>query len=542
MISPVLEEAKKITDGDFPDHQFTAMFPLVDTERALRSEVEVAVNERDPKDAARRTVLLEYWGDAPDHLVNLERTIHATFQVPLLALDEKPYTPSMGDGKRDDEKDHKTSRSKVSASVAIALADIENWAAGRHPLSQNTAGTIRGIVAQAVFNRCQWNDPLTAEADADLKKSAWPAKSIVVSIDGAEAENLAGTKDAPIKFARSAENSVFFKGLIEANAGLEGAQAANKAMRQLAGIAERYEPALQAEVLRVRHATDENLVAWFTASLLGAALCGRAWPEMADEELVAAVFDDGSGLGTQGRGLPARVVAEVLSGSIARPVRKLVHELRKLVGIQRGTGGAPRMIDAARVLLLVRQAAKAWRWQAPPGQMPKKLKAAVAGSGLAQIPGLAHVHVAGLREINVTLATLLPDGTTGSETLDAVEKAFEQALGVGLGPTTITDPAEFRKRLNALREADWRSVSRLRKDLEAVDAAADESARQLAELKAAAVDRGADLPAIVDFLKVCDEWFTARLDEPSRGTSVGDAAAAKVQDLIVQWRKVVGAA
>ena len=333
---------------------------------------------------------------------------------------------------------------------------------------------------------------------------------------------------------------MFFKGLIDANAGLEGAEAANKAMRRLAGTAERYAPALQAEVVRVRHAEDENLVAWFTASLLGAALCGRAWPEMADEELVAAVFNDGRAWALKDEAFrPEPWLKFYREHRQARS--EMVYELRKLVGIQRGTTGAPRMIDAARVLPLARQAAKAWRWQAPPGQMPKKLKAAVTASGLAQIPGLAHVHVSGLREINDTLATLLPEGTTGSETLDAVEKAFEQAQGVGLGPTTITDPAEFRKRLNALREADWRSVTRLRKDLEAVDAAADESARQLAELKAAAVDRGPDLPAILDFLKVCDEWFTARLDEPSRGTSVGDAAAAKVQALIAQWRKVVGA-
>ena len=41
VIRPVLEEAKEITDGDFPDHQFKAMFPLVEANvrcvRKLRS-------------------------------------------------------------------------------------------------------------------------------------------------------------------------------------------------------------------------------------------------------------------------------------------------------------------------------------------------------------------------------------------------------------------------------------------------------------------------------------------------------------------------
>lgn len=542
VVIPVLEEASHIADGEFPDQQFKKHFPLVDVERALRPEVEVAINGRDSKDAARRTLLLEYWGDAPDHLVNLDPTIHATFQLPELDLAEEPYVPAFGGDQIDDTKDAQQrgeKGSKVSKRLTQEFSEIDDWAARRQPLSQNTSAKIRRIVGQAVVNRSQWNDPLTAEPRDELKKRAWPFNSTRVSIEGADAEGLPGTKDAPIKFARTAENSVFFKGLLSADAGSPGANAANKPMRRLAAIAEKYAPVAQAEVVRTRKSDHNTLVAWFTASLLGAALCGRAWPGMADEELVAAAFDDGNDWDLRDPSFrPEPWLRYYGEHRKARP--NMVSELRRLVGIQRGTTGAPRMIDAARVVPLVREATKAWRWQ-PPSQMPAVLQAVASSSGLSQIPRLVPVHVEGLRGVNDTLARLLPEGTTLSETLDAVESAFEQAQAVGLGPITITDPAEFHKRLREVRGADSRSVTRLRKDLEAIDAADDDEARALAELSGAAVDRGPDLPAIFDFLKMCDEWLTERLDQPSRGTRSGDAAAAKVQDMINRWRKVVGA-
>lgn len=543
VVIPVLEEANPIADGDFPNQQFKNHFPLVDVERALRPEVEVAINERDTKDGDRRKVLLEYWGDSPDHLVNLDPIIHATFRLPELALGEAPYIPPVDQGRtiaRDNDKGKTSTRdSKIPPRVAAALSEIDDWAAGRQPLSQNTSAKIRRIVAQAVLNRSQWDSPLTAEPREELKRRAWPVNSTVVSIEGADAEGLPGTKNAPIRFSRSAENSVFFKGLIAADAELVGARAANKTMRRLARIAEKYAPVAQAEVVRTRASEDETLVAWFSASLLGAALCGRAWPGMTDDQLVATVFDDG--MRWEMRDSSFRSESWLRYYGEHRKARPdMVNELRRLVGIQRGTAGSARMIDAARALPLVREAARDWRWQ-PPNQMPAKLQAVVAPSGLAQIPRLAHAHVEDLRRVDDTLGRLLPGGTALKDTLDAVEAAFEQAQNVALGPTTITDPAEFHKLLSQVRGADSRSVTRLRKDLEAIDAAPDDATRGLAELTTAALDRGPDLPAIFDFLTMCDLWLTERLDQPSRGTSSGDAAAAKVQVLITRWRKAVGA-
>ncbi|UBV22728.1 ATP-binding protein [Mycolicibacterium fortuitum] len=541
VVMPVLEEANQITHGEFPDEQFKKHFPLVDNERALRPEVEVAINERDTKDAKRRRVLLEYWGDAPDHLVNLDPTIHETFQLLELDLNEKPYVPPTDTGEKRDTtegtKGRGSSGSKISPGTARIFSEVDDWAAGRHPLSQNISGKVRRIVAHAVLNRSLWDAPLSAEPDAELKRRAWPVNSTVVSIEGADAEGLPGTKDAPIRFARSPENSVFFKGLIAADAGLPGANAANKSMRRLAQIAEKYAPVAQTQVVRARNSEDDTLLAWITASLLGGALCGRAWPIMNEDQLVAVVFDDGSDWVL--RDTSIRPEAWVKVANEHRKARgEMVAELRRVVGIQRGTSGATRMIDGARVLPLVRQAAKAWVWQ-PPNTMPPKLKTTVSGSGLPQITQLAAIHIANLRQINETLARLLPEGTALSETIDAVESAFEQAQNVGLGPLTITDPAEFRNRLNELRGLDSRSVARLRKDLQAVDRADGDDARALAELNAAAVDRGPDLPAILDFLTTCDEWLSARLDEPSRASNVGATAAQKVQDLIARWRKAV---
>jgi hypothetical protein len=105
----------------------------------------------------------------------------------------------------------------------------------------------------------------------------------------------------------------------------------------------------------------------------------------------------------------------------------------------------------------------------------------------------------------------------------------------------MTNPSEFARRLSDVRRADSRTVSRLRRDLEAIDSADGEEARARAQLAAAAMDRGPDLPLIYDFLRMCDEWFTQRLQGSSAGSSPGDAAAAKVQAMIDRWRRVVRA-
>ena len=116
--------------------------------------------------------------------------------------------------------------------------------------TKTTANELRGIVRDAVVRRCQWNDPLMPEPTSEVLRRAWPTGSTVVSIHGAAAENRPGTADAPIKFSRTAANSVFFQGLLRAQAGkLAGAA---EQIRRLSEIADRHQDDLKREVQRVQ--------------------------------------------------------------------------------------------------------------------------------------------------------------------------------------------------------------------------------------------------------------------------------------------------
>ena len=197
----------------------------------------------------------------------------------------------------------------------------------------------------------------------------------MVSIHGAAAENRPGTADAPIKFTRTAANSVFFQGLLRAQAGkLAGAA---EQIRRLSEIADRHQDDLRREVQRVQSTADEDLVTGLRASLIGAALAGRAWPGMDEAAMLDAVLDDGR---TWARADVTMRAPEWLSTldrhRTAR--RDLVSGLRAGFGISRGVTGGVRMVDAARALPLLRRAAEAWEWRTPDAELAPWIGKAVA--------------------------------------------------------------------------------------------------------------------------------------------------------------------
>lgn len=552
VIRPVLEDAESLIARQFPGPGFRELFPLAASERGLAPSVKVDIEDRDAVDAERRTTLLEFWGDAPTEVRNLDPGIHEAFAISPLTLD-----PAQGAGKvrqrtqTQDTRTPKTNspgatmgppatgaltrrdvRESWPGSLRAMVDDVDEWEAGRRPLLQGTASRIRSIVAQAVVNRCDWTDPLMAEPSANIRQAAWPPKSSVVSILHADAENLASDA-TPIKFVRNPRNAVFFRHLLTLEAGVDD-PGNGVALRRLRRIAKRHQGDLKRAVLRSRRADDDDLVLGLTASLIGAALAGQAWPGMSDAELVAAAFDDGTHWQLADASIRTeRWVAAWRTHGAHRG--GLVRELRQLLGVRRGTG-AVRIVDAARVLPLLRRAANDWVW--PSGVVaPEWCRKAV--DGFRMFDNLVTQQLAELKRCMAELNGWLPAEVSGQETVVEVDKAFRAAMDSGLAPPD-SSPTELFQQIEGMKALDWQVVDQLRRDLGRVETS-DDAVWRMTCIAAAARDRGAGLAAIVEFLRMCDQWLTTRLaDAELRRGGAGEAAAQLVREARAEWEAIVG--
>lgn len=523
----LVEHAQSLADGTFPDSRFRAEYPTAEEERTLASAVRDTLETLDPLDADRRATFLEFWGDAPPSPVNLSPVLHQAFDLSLLDLEAAEAFPQVRAAEPTAQEAPRAGGT-LPQSVMRMIQDVEDWYSRDRVLHQNTAGQLRGMIRDAVVRRCRWNDPLMSEPSAEDLRRAWPAKSTVISITGAAAENLPGTADAPIQFKRTAANSVFFQGLLAAQAGQLPGSA--EQVRRLGEIADRHQHALQAAVQRIQAAGDDEMVTALRAALIGAALAGRAWPGMSEAKLLEAVLDDGQAWTyADARTRTSEWLTALDRHRAARP--DLVRAIRAGFGISRGERGGVRMIDAARAVPLLRRAAQEWRWRTPDREPPAHVRRAVARFG--EWDGWIDGQIALLSGELHRLRILLPKGARASETVGAVEEALKAAVEAGHGPE---DLEQFSSLIKDAAGRDWRTVERLESDLDKV---AQEGEEQKARIIAAARDRGADLAVISDFLVRSDAWLTAALRAAvMREGGAAAGAAAEVQDLLCQWAEL----
>lgn len=524
----LVEHARSLADGVFPDSQFRAEYPTAEDERTLPSAVRDTLEALDPLDADRRAIFLEFWGDAPPSPVNLSPVLHQAFDLSPLDLDAIEARPAERTEMPTAQPTPSASRA-LSPSVQRMIQDVEDWYSRDRVLHQNTASTLRSIIRDAVVRRCRWNDPLTSEPSAEDLRRAWPAKSTTVSIKGAAAENLPGTDEAPIQFKRTAANSVFFQGLLAAQAGQLPGSA--EQVRRLGEIAGRHQRTLQAAVQRIQAASDQDMTTALRAALIGAALAGQAWPGMSDGQLLEAVLDDGQTWAYADASMRTPEWLSTLERHrTARP--DLVRAIRAGFGISRGDRGVVRMIDAARAIPLLRLAAEEWQWRTPSREPAAHVKRAVARFG--DWDNLIDGQLALLSRELGRLRTLVPKGTRAGETVDAVGEALKAAVEAGHGPA---DLEQFSALIKDAAARDWRTVDRLESDLD--KAAQGEGQQQSARIIAAARDRGPDLAVIAHFLASSDAWLSEALRAAAmREGGAAAGAAAQVQDLLRQWAEL----
>ncbi|MEU8304848.1 protein DpdH [Actinomadura sp. NPDC048955] len=525
----LVDDAAEISACTFPDAAFKERFPLGPEDPPLTSAVSELVNSYDQIDPQRRNTLLEFWGDAPADPAELDPGILEAFGLPPLPDEASQHRPAGPEPTPSAKGKSPAGENTPSPALRRKLEAIENWATRNLPLQQAIAGELRALIGETVFRRYNWSQPLMKEiGKTEAASRAWPNNSIVVSIEGAGGENLPGTAAAPIKFKRNTLNSQFFQSLLLAkyNSGVPRSED----IRRLARFADTKATDLAARLQQSFETSDADLTTGLRAALIGAALAGKAWPGMDDADLLSAALHDGRGWTRGDHTIRTAQWRQLLEHHLNQR-KTLVEGLRAGLGLSQGIG-AVQMIDAARALPLLRQAASNWTWRSP-GQVPEWVKRAVTGFATWEER---------IDEQNTELAATLgrvrrhlPRETSGRDSVEAVQAALKEADKVGLSPTG----AQQRDRLDALiaeaANADWQVVSALERDLNKISSAEADHATAV-RVHAAVRDRGASLSAIEAFLTGADQWLTTALgDAGARSDLAGDAAARDVQTVLDEW-------
>ncbi|MCC8244087.1 protein DpdH [Saccharothrix luteola] len=534
VVRPVLiEHARSIEGGTFPDESARLRFPRAMEDAALATEVSSVIETEDESDVDRYKFVLEFWGNAPSSLQRMDAGLLRTFRLrPITTVTPNPGQPDPekppGSGGPVTRGPAVNPGPPLSPKWQWKIDAIELWAGRGEQLDQRVANDLRKIIIEAVQRRFLWIDPLMREWTKTPIGKAWPTGSRTVSIEDAYGEKIG--ESAPIRFERKAVTSQFFQGLVRLqNAGRTRAVD----LRRLASIAESGGSHFAAAVQRYGNISDDHLVTGMRATLLGGVLAGRAWPGMREPDLLAVVFDEGREWTRTDSDSRTAVWNESLERHRAgRP--EMVQVLRGNLGVAQGTGEI-RMIDAARALPLLKRAVSEWQWR--PETTPNWLQGV---TGFSNLDAWVTAQIAALRSMLERIRDFLPERTSGPETVEAVRVALDEAPRVGLGPTSREEDSRLRDLIRKAQEVDWRAVGVLANDLVRLeDATMTDDKRYASALRVAAVDRGPSLGVILEFLTAADRWLSVKLPEAkNRISTAGDAAVRAVQGALTTWSAI----
>ncbi|HEY0640535.1 MAG TPA: protein DpdH [Pseudonocardiaceae bacterium] len=523
----LLDHASAITGGVFPDEAFVERFPTQDLELpvlpvAVRAELE----RLSPTDAPRRAALLEFWGDAPNQVTNLDPTVHDAFGIRPLRLDDLPEPPP---NRKTSPTSATSSRLARPTSTAVRTSEIEDWGSTRQrQLPMNVARNLRTIVRDAVVQRTLWLDPLMVEPQSAVIKRVWPNKSSVVSIKGAESENDPRTEHAPIKFSQNAANAEFLQALLALAKGDTRSNPA--ALHRLANLADRHRPALIHRVQEETGTTDAELISALRVALLGAALAGRVWPGADEATLLAAALDDGAAWVCRDAELRTPAWREAWARHQSqRP--QLVDQLRQAFGIARGRGSV-RMIDAVRATRLLRSAA-AEPWKAPTAGVPDWARLAAA-----TVTAWDTLVDEQFRQVESTASSIrlaMPAGTAYTTLLPRLREAFDAGVAAGLLSGELRT---IQDTLDSAAEWGWDVLRVLHDDVADAQSAAVGRTVDRAVVRAAVRDRGADLPRITRLLADADTWLANAIDRAGLSTRTADDIDHALAAIVDRWQQI----
>jgi hypothetical protein len=521
------EHADDIRKGQFPNDAFEERFPRWRTGTVMSANVQAQVNRADPRDAGRRQVLLQYWGDAPSTLINLPAPVHTAFSLPQLKnlVVEDEVAP---DDDREPTKAKSATGTTYKPSLVKRLQRIEDWHTLTASMIDEDARDIRRIIRQAILLRVSWVDPLTKEPGVEVIEKAWPSRlaAKLISIEGAS-ETVARGVTPLIRFNRNPENAIFFARLIKLmNGHREGTLPAVLRLRR---IAEEFAPKARADVIETSERGDDAVVAAMRVSLLGAVLAGAVQPGSSPEELLSASVSQLNGHRRCDSGNRTVLWGRLLESHQAER-GDLVSRLREAIGTAQGTGGV-HAIDAKRALRLIRVASEQWKLGSNIPDWATKAARPLS----ANLESAVTEQIAALEQTLQAIRLRLPAGTSISETVKAVTAAFDAGERASLVP--VPNLPEVRDRNRQAADLKSAAVDKLERDLARIT---DDSSWP-DRLAVAAEDRGQSLTQIRDYLAFSQSWLDAglriRLSTPTEETQqlVDDLA-----DAVGRWKDITG--
>ncbi|WP_460073895.1 protein DpdH [Streptomyces sp. YKOK-I1] len=538
-VIPILTDAYgAIRKGEFPSAFFQENYKSVrGVDQALPNSVSEGIDTHDPLNAKRRRTALEFWADAPTELVNLRQGISEAFSLPDLTINdlhEKRVSP-VKSARPIPQKGRSAPPPPQNEPPALQrkIQVVEDWAATGSRLTTDEAKIIRTIISKSVIYREEWlTPPVKPVSLTDTEKSGWYSKNVKsnqVSIEDASSEAMSA--GAPIVLKRNPATGEFFKSLLRLSADVvDGVR--GKDIVRLASIADAARPAMRDRVVRSMERADKDLIAGLRASLLGAALAGRVVPGMPIDTLYAAAFDVGNEWVRPDVSSRTEAWMERLSAHMQHR-SGLVESLLSSLGIGQGAG-AVHVLDAARALPLVKEAAAEWDLSVV--ELPQWVK----GAGQPLRSGWQSVVRGQLQELRTLFGEIrerFPKASgPGDRLVQQVSTALQMAKAEG-----ITGPqgSELENRAAAVAEADWNTLSVLEKDLSRVaDSLQDLSPEGL--LAVVAPIRSPHLREMSDYLTVADSLLDTALAAARMQTqnAVSDAAE-QLAALLGEWKQAV---
>lgn len=533
VIKPALIDYRHdIVNGDFPPPRFRDDFKLAKIDQAVPNSTLARIDQQWPDDVVRHTLFAEFWGDAQD-FIPTESAMRTAFAIPELSGSPRAQTQNRPTPVASTNPlPVSTDRQKISPALAAKLQNIDNWGKRGESLEQDTARDIRTIIAEAVAYRYSWINPLMRERSKGAWEKVWDNKGGTVYIEKATGQLNVSAENAPIKFRRTPRNSLFFQSILRAKFNLTHTAAD---MRRLATIAENKADAFTAVLQTAWAITDQDLVLGLRASLIGAALAGRAWPGMSTSQLLDASLHDGKGWN---RGdLDSRVPAweQNLQGHLVhRP--DLVNQIRDAVGVAQGIG-ATKMIDATRLLPLLEMAASSWEWL-PPSQdaVPSWVKPAVRGFSLLQRDVDQQLEV--LKDALIGLRARVARGSSGSAVIAAVRDAMTKARPAGIDLPSVTEKT-IDATAHEAGTRNWGAITELEDELHRLLSANEVKSPGL-KLALVAKDRGDDLMVISRFLSESENWLDNALRNAALRTgNHDDSSSQSIKSVIAEWEDII---